>query len=603
MKISRAWLQTFFETPLPEAAALADALTFHTFEIESVEKHDDDDVLDVKITANRGHDCHSHRGIAKEISAILDSPMKGDALRQAVSLEPKTDAVQVSLEVPLCNRFTAAYLRGVKVGPSPEWLRQRLERIGQKSINNVVDATNYVMFDIGQPLHAFDAGKLTQKENRYAIVVRNAREKETMLALDDKAYTLASSMMVVSDAHADTAIGIAGVKGGKPSGIDHSTQNIILEAANFDGVSVRKTAQALKLRTDAAARFEQVISPEMAAYGMRAAAELIVQLAGGEVVGFVDAYPNKPEQETVSVSTSKINTVLGTALSDADVERTFKRLGFSFVKNEEVFTVTPPFERLDLVPPAGGPEDLVEEVGRIIGYDQVPATQLPPFPGKIEINKRFAVAEARREALLSKGYSEVFTSVFADKGERVIANKVDGVRPYLRATLIDGLRDAYEKNVRNKDLLGLKEIRIFEIGTVWKEGGEWTMIGTADPEGAREELLDGETGEFSPHYKQFPISTATRYQSFSKYPFIVRDVALWVPASTKPEDVLDVIRAHAGELLVRSEKFDEFKKGERTSYAFRLVFQSFERTLTEVEANAVMEKIAEALKAKGFEVR
>ena len=160
MKVSHNWLQTHFDTPLPEAATLADALTFHAFEIESVEG----DILDVKVTPNRGHDCLSHRGIAKEVAAILNIKMKRDPLREPISLEPKSDAVKVVVEnQKLCPRFTGAYITGVKVGPSPEWLRKNLEAIGQKSINNIVDITNYVLFDIGQPLHAFDGGKLSEK--------------------------------------------------------------------------------------------------------------------------------------------------------------------------------------------------------------------------------------------------------------------------------------------------------------------------------------------------------------------------------------------------------------------------------------------------------
>src|SRR3989344_4355512 len=170
MKISRNWLQTYFNDPLPDAAALSDALTFHAFEIESVDTiiYDsaEDSILDVKVTPNRGHDCLSHRGIAKELSAILMLPIKGDPLRTQISLDPITEAVSVSIEEPtLCRRYIAGYMRGVKVGPSPEWLKNALESIGQRSINNVVDATNYVMFNLGQPLHAFDAGQL-RAENR-----------------------------------------------------------------------------------------------------------------------------------------------------------------------------------------------------------------------------------------------------------------------------------------------------------------------------------------------------------------------------------------------------------------------------------------------------
>jgi phenylalanyl-tRNA synthetase beta chain len=594
MKISRTWLQTYFDQPLPDAMVLADALTFHAFEIESVEG----EILDVKVTPNRGHDCLCHRGIAKEVSAILNVPLKHDGFASGAKLEPATDAVSVSIEEPtLCARYIAGYIRNVKVGPSPDWLRDSLEAIGQRSINNVVDATNYVMFNLGQPLHAFDARKLVENDGRYSIGVRKARAGERMLTLDDKEYALSDSMLVIADHNADVAVGIAGVKGGMPAGITEATTDIIIESANFDGVSVRRTAQALKLRTDASSRFEQSISPELAGYGMRAVSDLIVQVAGGEVVGLVDEYTQKPEQKHVSVSVSKINQVLGTKLTQPDVEDAFRRLNFSFTKDGETFAVAAPFERLDLEIP----EDLVEEVARIVGYDKVPSTELPGFPGQPTLNQNFFSTERAREDLIAQGYSEIFTSVFSDKGERVVANKVDGVRPYLRATLVDGLKEASEKNNRNKDLLGVRTVRLFEIGAIWRNGEEKAMLGIADEKGVREDPVEEVVA--ADMYEDLPLSETERYQAFSKYPFIVRDIALWVPAETNAEHVLSIIRQSAGELLVRSEKFDEFKKGDKVSYAFRLVFQSFDKTLTDFDANERIGSVSAALKREGYEIR
>ncbi|MBI4093776.1 phenylalanine--tRNA ligase subunit beta [Candidatus Kaiserbacteria bacterium] len=590
MKISREWLQTFFDASLPDVPTLAEALTFHAFEIESVEG----DVLDVKVTPNRGHDCLSHRGIAKELSAILKIPIRDDGFTKPVMLEPKTGAVTVSIEEPqLCRRYVAGYVRGVKVGPSPEWLVKRLAFVGQQSINNVVDATNFVMFNIGQPLHAFDAKKLGSLH----IGVRRAKEGETMQALDERTYMLAPSMLVIT---ADgRPVGIAGVKGGLADGIDEKTTDIVLESANFDGVSVRKTAAALKLRTDASNRFQQVISPELAAYGMRQAIDLIGSIAGGEAVGFVDEYPLPQKPWTVPVSTELVNGVLGTTLSKGEVAEAFKRLGFSFEQRDEDFIVSIPYERLDLTIP----EDLVEEVGRIVGYDKVPPTELPAFPKEQEVNANFFAAEKVREEMMAKGYSEVYTSVFAEKGERSVANKVGGEKPYLRTTLVEGLRDAYERNMRNRDLLGLKKVRIFEIGIVWYGGKELMMVATADGNGVREAPPD--TLEASPPgYPGLPVSTVERYESFSKYPFIVRDISMWIPQG--PEAISEVLAlfGEGGQGLLRHvELFDQYKKGERISYAFRLVLQSFEKTLTDEEANAVMERIYAALKVRGWEVR
>lgn len=595
MKVSKLWLDKFFDAPLPDAATLADELTFHAFEIDGIEKVGDDEVLDVKVTPNRGHDCLSHRGIAKELSAILKIPLANDPLSSKSDLLPKTAGVTVDIQrTVLCKRYIAGYIKGVKVGPSPEWLQQRLEAVGQRSINNVVDATNFVMFNLGQPLHAFDAGKL----GSLALGVRAAHNGEVMIALDKKSYTLKDSMLVITAG--DAPVGIAGVKGGMPAAIDESTKDIVIESANFDGVSVRKTATALKLRTDASTRFEQVLSPELAAFGMQSVVELIQKLAGGELAGFVDAYPEPQKPMYANVTVEKVNKVLGTQLTGADIADVFVRLGLPYKEQDGVFEVTVPFERLDL----SIPEDLVEEVGRIVGYDKIPAAPLPACRHGMstEINKNFAAAEKARQELVQQGYSEVFTSVFADKGERMVLNKVDSVRPYLRSSLVPGLTEALAKNKPNKDLLGLKEIKLFEIGTVWKDGTESVVLGTVtEKQKASEKML---TPADASTYEALPLSAATRFEHFSKYPYIVRDIAMWVGgAAGDPELVEGLIKKEAGKLAHKISLFDTFSKEGRTSLAYRIVFQSFDRTLTEAEVNLIMEKVSAALKAKGFEIR
>ncbi len=591
MKVSKKWLDGFFAAPLPEAPTVAHALTFHAFEIDGVERVGEEDVLDVKVTPNRGHDALSHRGIAKELSAILKLPLAHDPFAVTPVLAPITNEVTVTIESPLCRRYIAGYVRGVKVGPSPAWLKSRLEALGQRSINNVVDATNFVMFNTGQPLHAFDAKKLGSLN----LGVRMAKAGEKLLALDKKEYTLQESMLVITAGGA--AVGIAGVKGGMPAGIDESTTDIIIESANFDGVSVRKAAQALKLRTDASARFEQGLSPELAAHGMQNMIEFVQHQFGGELVGFVDIYPEPQKPMYASVTVEKVNQVLGTALTGADVADVFARLGFGYKEEVGVFEVHVPAERLDLAIA----EDLVEEVGRIVGYDKVPTTPLPAFDKKPEVNANFYAAEKAREELVAEGYSEVITSVFADQGERVVLNKVDGVRPYLRDSLLPGLSDALAKNKPNKDLLGLKEVKLFEVGTVWKGGKEVVMLGRVGEKEAANEapLKPVEAAE----YETLPLSQAARYKTFSKYPYIVRDIAMWVPAGTDEAAVLAQIQKEAGELAHKVMQFDRFEKEGKVSLAYRVIFQSFDRTLTEVEVNEIMAKVGAILVDKGFEIR
>ncbi|HVV15300.1 MAG TPA: phenylalanine--tRNA ligase subunit beta [Candidatus Paceibacterota bacterium] len=607
MKISRRWIQNFFNDELSNTQALADALTFHAFEIDGIEPYSGltksrilDEILDVKVTPNRGHDCLCHRGIAKELSAILKLPLKQDPLGKKPELVPATDAVSVTLEDPaLSPRYIAGYMKNVKVGPSPDWLVEALEAMGQRSINNVVDATNMVMFNLGQPLHAFDAGKLAQKDGKYGIVVRRARAGEKILALDQKEYVLQDSMLVIADGNKDEAIGIAGVKGGTPAGITEATTDIIIESANFNGVSVRKTAQALKLRTDASSRFEQGLSPELCAYGMQQVVDLIKTIASGELVGFADVYPAPQGPAYAAVSVEKVNQILGTQLTGTEVADAFARLGFAYKEENGVFQVTVPFERLDITIP----EDLVEEVGRIVGYDKVPAVPLPPMPPSSQASASFSATERVRADLIKQGYSEVLTSVFSDKGERAVLNKVDSVKPYLRSNLTDGLTEALKKNIPNKDLLGLKEVKLFEIGTVWKGDKEEVVVGTVSEKKQAEEKALSEYAADSAPVQDLPLSQTERYQSFSKYPYIVRDIAMWTPARTTPESVQELIQAEAGELCTKVSLFDQFQKGEKTSLAFRLIFQSFEKTLTEGDANQAMEKVAAKLKEKGFEIR
>jgi phenylalanyl-tRNA synthetase beta chain len=617
MKISRHWLQKYFEEELPSTEVLSDALTFHAFEIDGIEHIGNDEVLDVKVTPNRGHDCLSHRGIAREVSAILKIPLTNDPLKDAPNLSPKAATVLVSIEnSQLCPRYIAGHIRGVKVAPSPRWLKERLETLGQRSINNVVDATNFVMFNLGQPLHAFDAGKLTQnKDGNYAIEVRSAKQGEKMLALDGKEYVLSESMLVIADASANLPIGIAGIKGGMPAGITGDTKEIIIESANFDGPSVRKTAQQLKLRTDASARFEQVLSPELAAYGMRSAVDLILKLAGGEVEGFNDVYPVSQKQSYAAVTVEKINSVLGVTLTGAEVADVFLRLGFSYKEEADVFEIHVPFERLDIEIA----EDLVEEVGRIIGYDKVPAILLPSFSKPIEINNNFYWTEKIREYLVSQGFSEVYTSVFADTGERVVLNKVDGVRPYLRMNLKDGLDDALARNIHSKDLLGIKQVKLFEIGVVWKGGVETVEVEIAvENIGGKHKTYQHYRAELDDFiatishtptsYDNLSLSQTDHYQSFSKFPYIIRDVSVWLPQGNSTQDYkksMESIFSNASDSQrkVSFWNIDEYEKGGKKSVSYRLIFQSFDRTLTDEEVSVAMEKVYTELTGQGFEIR
>lgn len=604
MKVSRKWLQTYFDELLPGTDALADALTFHAFEIEEASG----DLLDVKVLPNRAADCLSHRGLAKEISAILDLPLKNDPLREALPEFPKTEALTVELEDPKkCLRYLGAVVKGVNVGPSPAWLAEALASAGQRSINNIVDATNYVMLNVGQPLHAFDAAKLAGKEGRYAIGVRGARAGEKVTVLSGEEYVLPEGTLLITDAQRDAAIGIAGVKGGKHAEVTADTADIVIESANFDGTLIRRTAQALRLFTDASVRFQNRPSPELAAYGMRDVLALITDIAGGEVVGVVDVYPTSSERNReVSVSLARINGLLGSHFPHDEVAAVFKRLGLETEVNGDTFTVMPPFERTDLVIP----EDLVEEVGRIIGYDRVPATELPPLKG-MPNQARYRGIERMKDQLVEQGFIEVSTQSFAKEGDILLANPLDKNKPALRTSLEPNLQEALTKAKQYAPLVlrpGEKP-KLFEVGTVFPQGGEYLELRMTervkewgDAAGTTDNLSVAKLEDYGKAYapKHYTLGA---YKPFSIYPFITRDIALWVPSGTDAGAIEGVIRKNAGELLVRLDQFDRFEKEGKISYAFRLVFESTERTLTDEEVNGIMVKMAAALVTKGYEVR
>jgi len=355
------------------------------------------------------------------------------------------------------------------------------------------------------------------------------------------------------------------------------------------------------------------------------AVELIQQIAGGVLEGFADEYPQKVESWQVRMRASRLNTLLGTNISNPEIEDIFTRLNFQYKREGgDIYTVTPPFERLDLQIE----EDLIEEVGRIFGYENIP--EHAPEQFEVEsINKSFYYAERIREALRKIGYSEVYTYSLVKAGEIKTENALASDKQYLRASLAPALADELERNTRILPVLGVDAVRIFEIGTVFTKEGEHTALAIAssknsdDAQKAVADVLgisvewsrEGDVWECTlsaqlkklpdpESYEGAPVIHAHSYSPFSPYPFALRDIAVWTPEGTAADMVLETIAEEAGELLVSATLFDEFSKDGRTSFAYRLVFQSHDRTLTDEEINTVMRKVEGVLNdTSGFEVR
>ncbi|HEX8591400.1 MAG TPA: phenylalanine--tRNA ligase subunit beta [Candidatus Paceibacterota bacterium] len=631
MKISRAWLQKYFDAPLPEVEALADAITFHAFEVEEIEG----EMLDIKVLPDRASYALSHRGVAVEVAAALNLKLKDDPLATPPPEFPSTEEVAVEVCDPaLIQRFTAALVRGVKVGSSPDWLREALESVGQRSINNVVDATNYVMLNLGQPAHAFDAGKLGNKDGKYAVTVRKAYEGEKITTLTNDEYVLPEGTLLVVDGHTDAALGIAGVKGGKAAEVTDVTTDIVIEVANFEGTSVRRASQALKLWTDASLRFQNRLAPGLVAYGMRDVLGLITEMAGGEVVGVADVYPKPETPPLLTATVERINRVLGTTYTAADVAGALDRLAIAYQEEGEIFHVQTPFVRRDLTQA----EDLAEEVGRVLGYEHLIGKELPVITETPD-QTIYRGLERIKDVLVDRGYVELSTQSFAETGDIMLANPLQMDRPWLRATLTDNMRDALARAKREAPrVLGPESsLKLFELGTVFTKTGEHlslvlgyeALTGKASKTMLDDDLMalrdaipgaglaepahDGQVAELSladvdlesvgVGYEPSLIRLGS-FQPFSIYPFALRDIAVWTPEGTVESEVALLIQKEAGELLVRMDLFDRFDKDGRTSYAFRLVFQSNERTLSDADLDPTMAHVTEVLNAKeGFEVR
>lgn len=433
MKFSYNWLKElagFKESP----RHLAEFLTLRAFEVESVAKKGKDWVLDVKLFPNRVADASGHAGMAREI-ATLKKPETRDP-KPETNPKPKiqnpkltetnrraSDLLKIKVENPYdCPRYTVRVMTGVKVGPSPKWMRERLETCGLQSINNIVDAANYMMLELGQPLHVFDYDELkntklkaqspnkAQSPKPKTIIVRRSRKGERLLALDDKIYTLSPEVLVIADEVAPIAI--AGIKGGGESGVAPKTKTIVLESANFDPVRTRIATKLLNLKTDASWRFERGMDPNQTVAAVDRLAALVQRVAGGEILaGRVDAYPKPLKPLKILLRLDYTSRLIGKAIPPAFIESGFKRLGWDFKKRGRDYLIKPPTVRRDI----RIEEDIIEEIACLWGYEKIqaraPAIAIAAKAPPEELQWENKI----KDILMAAGFSEVLTYVFAGK--------------------------------------------------------------------------------------------------------------------------------------------------------------------------------------------
>jgi phenylalanyl-tRNA synthetase beta chain len=464
MNISLEWLSEFVSGKL-DAEAVGDSLMRGGFPIESIQQKDQDPVLDVEVTSNRG-DCLSHVGVAREVAALQKREFKQTQPTAPESSTSVTDVTSVVIEATqLCPHYTARVIRNVKVGPSPEWLRRRLEAIGLRAINNIVDVTNYVMFEMGQPLHAFDFDKLRGRR----IIVRESRTGEKIVSIDGHERVLSPGMLVIADA--ERPVAVAGVMGGLDSEVSDSTVNVLLESARFDPLSVRKTARALAMKSDSSYRFERGIDSTLPERASLRAAQLILETAGGELLaGMAVAGSAGYQPRTLVLRLPQIKRILGVEFAPNEIIDALDRLQLSPKLEGDRVTVNVPSWRLDL----NIETDLIEEVARVIGYERIPVKDeisirlTPPEPGAKAL-------ETIRQTLVGAGYFEAVTFTFASdelafafmpESSRTLPRADASVRKAdarLRPSLVPGLLEA----VRRNETVGTAGAKLFETGATF----------------------------------------------------------------------------------------------------------------------------------------
>ncbi len=473
MLVSWDWLQEYVSLAGTSVAELTDRLTMSGLNLEEYSPVDQDWVIDLEVTSNRP-DCLGHLGIAREVAVLLDRDLKIPSTDCATVSQAAAERIQVEITATdLCSQYHARVIRGVKVGPSPDWLKRRLATVGIASINNVVDVTNYVMLECAQPLHAFDLETLRGGK----IEVRRARAGEKLVAINQKEYALTTDHCVIADA--ERPVALAGVMGGLHTEISGLTTNVLIEAALFEPLSIRNTARKLDLHSPSSYRFERALDPQGPDYASRRCCALILELAGGELLeGVVSAGKPAPTAGAdVSVRFARIPKVLGMEVPQETAIQILRRLDLTLVrKDAETATFRAPTFRRDLTREI----DLIEEVARIYGYDKLPDDVVVPLCTSSK-SLRERVVERAGEALTAAGYYEAITPAFTAAAERLWFQPRGEVTPLqvehssrrqenlLRQSLIPSLIGSRRANERQ----GNFQAQLFEVAKVYL---------TADPD-------------------------------------------------------------------------------------------------------------------------
>ncbi|OIO49581.1 MAG: phenylalanine--tRNA ligase subunit beta [Parcubacteria group bacterium CG1_02_42_13] len=626
MKFSYAFIKKLIPQA-PAKAKLIDGLNMKAFETELLPG----DAFEVKLSPNRYSDAASHWGIAREAAAIFNLKTKIEDKRIVNFPEDKGLLKIKVLDKKLCPRYAGRLFELKKVGSSPQWMKKILDSCGLRPINGVVDIMNYVMLETGQPLHAFDANEIEK-----GIIVRNAKNKEEVTSLDGVKYHLDEKDIVIADNKGPLAI--AGVKGGKRAEVYKNTKRIIVEAANFDQVSIYKTMKKLPLVTDASLRFSHGLNPHLAIVGIDRATILLRNILGAKLLDSMDVSAKLPGKKVIEFDVDKFNKFIGLNLDKKSAITYLKRLGFIIrdSKKTNSFLVEPSVLRDDI----NIFEDLAEEVVRLCGLNELKS--LPPVVGlhPAEVQDDVVLKNKIRKILVGFGFSEVYNYSFVgqkDKDSLELENPISQDKKYLRISLSLVLKGNLRAN--SKDF---GNIRIFEVGRVWSTKGESLHLGIAlkeedallhlkgvlshllegvglveilmRPDGKNHLLIESDHdifGSIEVVHKGEAVAEINldnlvkltlgenEYHPLPKYPAVMRDISIVVPTEVRVGEVMEVIDNLSLKDVEDVDLIDYFEKfggdPKKKSLTFRIVFRSGEKTLRDGEVDTEFAKVSRAL--------
>jgi phenylalanyl-tRNA synthetase beta chain len=683
MRVSFDWIKDFVDISAP-AEEVADRLTMIGLEVEGCEIINDDTVFEVNVTPNRS-DCLSIFGIAREVAAAFGVPLKMPETNIHAGVAASDIHVKIT-NTKLCHRYAGRLIKGVNVSDTPAWIKERLEKCGVRSLNNIVDITNYVLLELGHPLHAFDADKLSGN----LIRVGTAGNNNSIVTLDEIKRTLPEESLLIWDS--EKPVAIAGVMGAEGSSVTFNSKNIFLESACFDSISIRRTSKKLGLSTESSYRFERGTDIEFLENALNRAARLIQETGGGVIYETVDSYPVKYFPKTIEVSYSRVNSLLGINIKK---DKMLEILGKIEIKTEdkgETFIVKPPPFRRDI----NEYVDVIEEIARCNNYSNIPVTIPRTVLSNGVLNTKELGVNTAKESLRKSGFHEVINYSFMNSADLDLLSLTDNDirRKYvrlknplrqeeslMRTTLIASLINNFMYNLSR----GLKDIRFFEISkvfidkggqlpaeeltmggilyqekipSVWKDNSPvffvvkgtlqaffqemrlsgYSMIPSEEVflhKGKSADILFedkkiGFVGELGPGVVdklnlkiQKPeiiifelnmdlvlslLPERILYSDIPKYPSIERDIAIILDENKTSAEVIEIISSYSSPLIEKVQLFDYYKGKniplKKKSLAFRIIYRSHNKTLTENEIESVHQTLVEfVLKKTGGELR